>query len=181
MKNSYIGLAIFAVIAMMATAPVFATETKTSKSQMNSRDMTDKKMRMGDKMHMGQTSSMSGGYSILGSKFIGLEIENPQGENIGEVKDIMLDSSGKVRYVAVSYGGFMGIGDKMSAVPMEAFQFKRESNLFSADVKLVLDIDKDQLKNDKGFDHKNWPDLEDENYRSELDKRYKVERQRMSN
>jgi sporulation protein YlmC with PRC-barrel domain len=43
---------------------------------------------------------MKGGYSILGSKLIGMDVKNPQGENLGEVKDIIIDSTGKVRYAA---------------------------------------------------------------------------------
>ena len=95
---------------------------------------------------------------------------------IGEVKDIMLDSSGRVRYVAVSYGGFMGMGDKMYTVPMAAFTFERDSDWFYDDTKLVLDVSKEQLKNDKGFDIKNWPNLDDEGYRKDLDKRYNIDR-----
>ncbi len=117
---------------------------------------------------------MKGGFSILGSKFIGMEIENPQGDNLGEVKDIMLDSTGRVRYAAVSYGGFMGMGDKMFAVPMEAFTFKRDKDMFYDDVKLILNVSQDQLKNDKGFDNKNWPNLDDDTYRKKLDTQYNV-------
>lgn len=50
----------------------------------------------------------------------------------------MIDSTGKVRYAAVSYGGFMGMGDKMYAVPMYAFTFKRVKDMFFDDVKLML-------------------------------------------
>ena len=121
---------------------------------------------------------MKGGYSILGSKFIGMEVENPQGENLGEIKDIMIDSTGRVRYAAVSYGGLMGMGDKMYAVPLDAFTFKREKDMFFDDVTLILNVTQEQIKDDKGFDNKNWPDLDDEGYRKDLDTRYKIKRSR---
>ena len=165
----YSALAIVALTAVMSTGPVFTTNVQAmDKTKMNNSGM----------MHEG---TMKGGYSILGSKFIGMDIENPQGENLGEVKDIMLDSNGRVRYAAVSYGGFMGMGDKMYAVPMEAFTFKRDKDMFFDDVKLILNVSKDQLKNDQGFDGKNWPNLDDDTYRKQLDTQYNVNRSTMNN
>ena len=170
----YYILLIVAITVMMTNAPVFAADnaqgSDTKKTKMNS-----------SKMYDNYKGTLKGGYSILGSKFIGLNIENPQGENIGEVKDIMLDSTGRVSYVAVSYGGFMGMGDKMYTVPMDAFTFKRDSDSFYDNVKLILNVSKEQLKDDKGFDTKNWPDLNDEGYRRDLDKRYNINRSNMNN
>lgn len=164
----YSGLAIMAMAMTLTTAPIFATNSiATGKATLGT--------------HNNEVVTMKGGYSILGSKFIGMEVENPQGENLGEVKDIMLDSSGKVRYAAVSYGGFMGLGDKMYAVPMDAFTFKRDKDMFFDDVILVLNVTQDQLKDDKGFDNKNWPDLNDETYRRNLDTRYNVQRPAVNN
>ena len=159
----YSGIAIMAMALTMTTAPFFAGDTlamdKTATGKYNNEEVT-----------------MKGGYSILGTKFIGMEVENAQGENLGEVKDIMLDSTGKVRYAAVSYGGFMGMGDKMYAVPMDAFTFKRDKDMFFDDVTLVLNITQDQLKDDTGFDNKNWPNLDDDTYRKNLDTRYNINR-----
>ncbi len=88
----------------------------------------------------------------------------------------MIDSTGKVRYAAVSYGGFMGMGDKMYAVPMDAFIFKRDKDMFFDDVTLILNVTQEQLKDEKGFDNKNWPDLDDEGYRNDLNTRYNIKR-----
>lgn len=169
----YSALAIVALTAVMSTGPVFATDLKTTKSTKTTMDTSGK-------MH-NEVGTMKGGYSILGSKFIGMEVENTQGENPGEVKDIVIDSKGNVRYAAVSYGGFMGMGDKMYTVPMEAFTFKRDKDMFFDDVILVLNVTQDQLKDEKGFDNKNWPNLDDETYRKQLDTRYNVERSHMNN
>lgn len=84
----------------------------------------------------------------------------------------MLDSKGEVRYVAVAYGGFLGIGDKMHAVPLSAFQFKRDKGMFYDDTELILNVTKEQLKDETGFDANNWPDLDSETYRIDLDRRY---------
>jgi sporulation protein YlmC with PRC-barrel domain len=158
----YSTLAVMAMSTMLVTAPCFATTTTKTTADA-------------DKSQVG---TMKGGYSVLGSKLIGMEVENQQGENLGEVKDIIIDSNGKVRYTAVSYGGVMGMGEKMYAVPLEAFTFKRERDMFYDDVKLILNISQEQLKDQKGFDQNNWPNLDDDIYQRDLDTRYNVDRNR---
>jgi hypothetical protein len=165
MKNHskvFSALAVMAISTMMVTSPSFAESAKTT--------------TMGT--HKIEAGTMKGGFSVLGSKLIGMNVENSQGENLGEVKDIIIDSTGKVRYAAVSYGGIMGMGDKMYAVPLDAFTFKREKDMFFDDVKLILNVTKEKVKDLKGFDNKNWPDLDDEVYRNDLDARYNVKRNR---
>lgn len=168
-SKMYYGLSVFVVTALFATAPGFAADdTKstqtTTTSTTQSGDMTK------------SASTMRGGFSILGSNLIGKNIKNAQGENLGEVKDIMLDSKGKVRYVAVTYGGFLGIGDKLHAVPLSAFQLKRDKDMFFDDTELILNVTKEQLADEPGFDATNWPDLDNETYRTDLDRRYNVKR-----
>jgi len=169
-KNSklYSALAVMAITTMMATSPFFASDVQAM----------DKVKTTTIGTVSTEVVTMKGGYSILGSKFIGMEVKTPQGENLGEVKDIMIDSTGNVRYAAVSYGGFMGMGDKMYAVPLDAFTFKREKDMFFDDVTLILNVTQEQIKDDKGFDNKNWPNLDDEGYRKDLDNRYNINRSR---
>lgn len=69
----------------------------------------------------GLIDSKTSGHSVRASKLIGMNIENSKEENVGEINDIVLDSkSGKIQYLAVTYGGFLGLGNKMFAVPFEA-------------------------------------------------------------
>lgn len=169
-SKMYYGLSVFVVTALFATAPGFAaddTRSTQATTTMQSGDMTK------------SASTMRGGFAILGSNLIGKNVKNAQGEDIGEVKDIMLDSKGKVRYVAVAYGGFLGVGDKMHAVPLSAFQFKRDKDMFFDDTELILNVSKEQLKDEPGFDANNWPDLDNETYRTDLNRRYNVDRSDM--
>ncbi len=162
--NLYSALAVMAT-TLIAASPCLAADVQT---------MDKAKMATMGPMH--NDGTMKGGYSILGSKLIGMEVENAQGENLGEVKDIMIDSTGKVRYAAVSYGGIMGMGDQMYAVPLKAFTFKRDKDMFFDDVILRLNVTKEQLKDLKGFDNKTWPNLDDEGYRNDLDARYNIKK-----
>ena len=86
------------------------------------------------------------------STLTGTTVRNRQGEDLGDIKDFMLDvNNGRVSYAVLDFGGFLGIGDKYFAVPLEAFRPDTESE------QLVLDVDKARLENAPGFDKDNWP------------------------
>lgn len=86
----------------------------------------------------------------------GDDVVNAQGEDLGEIKDIMIDvRSGRVAYAVLSSGGFLGIGDKLFAIPWGALTLDADRKCF------VLDVDKDRLKNAPGFDKHHWPSMAD--------------------
>lgn len=92
------------------------------------------------------------------SKIIGTDVRNPRGEKIGDIKDLVLDKHGAISYAVVSTGGFLGIGDRLHAVPWNVLQ-----NVPGRDYR-VLDMDKTRLKNAPNFDPKNWPNVIDEKW-----------------
>lgn len=107
---------------------------------------------------------------------MGADIENSKGEEVGEINDIVLDSAGgKVRYAAVTDGGVMGIGDKLFAVPWEAFRCVQDEG-DADECTLVLDVTPEKLKGAAGFDQETWPNFADKNFAADLDKRYGVQR-----
>jgi sporulation protein YlmC with PRC-barrel domain len=59
-----------------------------------------------------------------GSKLMGVDIYGSNNEKIGDVKDVLLDKSGKSEAVVIGVGGFLGIGEKDVAVPFSAIQWK---------------------------------------------------------
>ena len=85
-----------------------------------------------------------------------MDIKNSNGDDIGEVQDLVIDSSGKVRYVAVQYGGFLGLGSKLFAVPFEAFKVRQDPDDPDDhdDYVLTLDVTKEQLEGDQGFNRR---------------------------
>jgi len=79
-------------------------------------------------------------------------VVNPQGENLGDIKDFMIDTeNGRIVYAVLSFGGLFGIGDKLFAVPMDALRVD------TGDERFVTDIRKDQLEDAPGFNKDNWP------------------------
>lgn len=125
--------------------------------------------------------SKTRGSNIRASQLIGLNIQNPQGESLGEINDLVINANtGKVRYAAVTYGGFLGMGDKLFAVPFEAFKVQVDPE-DRDDYVMILDITQQQLEGQQGFDQENWPNMADRQWAMELDKRYGVERKMPAN
>src|SRR2546421_105655 len=55
------------------------------------------------------------------SKLIGADVENPRGDNLGDIKDIVLDpQTGQIAYAVLGFGGFLGMGEKYFAIPWAA-------------------------------------------------------------
>jgi hypothetical protein len=72
------------------------------------------------------------------------------------IEDLVIDpQTSRVDYAVLSFGGFLGMGDKLFAVPLEAMTLSADEKKF------ILDVDKERLKNAPGFDKDNWPDGSD--------------------
>jgi sporulation protein YlmC with PRC-barrel domain len=101
------------------------------------------------------------------SDVIGMDVHNPQGEGLGEIHDLVIDiNNGRVHYAVLSFGGFLGLGEKLFAYPVGLFQTGRDWN------ELVLDIDREKLENAPGFERNNWPDWNSAEYRDAIDRHY---------
>jgi len=129
-----------------------------------------------DHASVGKLDRRTSGSNVRASQLIGANIQNDNGESVGEINDLVIDgNTGRVRYAAVTYGGFLGMGSKLFAVPFDAFHVKsKPAN--SNDYVLVLNVTKDQLKGAEGFDKDKWPDFADRNFTRELERRYNVDR-----
>ncbi|MEN6617339.1 MAG: PRC-barrel domain-containing protein [Syntrophorhabdus sp.] len=90
------------------------------------------------------------------STLTGDEVRNTAGENLGEIEDIMIDlDTGRIAYAVLSFGGILGMGDKLFAIPWEALQLSQEEHIF------ILNVSKEMLEKAPGFDKDNWPDTSD--------------------
>jgi sporulation protein YlmC with PRC-barrel domain len=107
------------------------------------------------------------------SKIIGMNVMTPNNEDtIGEINDLVIDAqSGKVRYAAVSVGGFLGIGDKMVAIPWQSFEHRRDED---GNMYFSLDTTKEKLEQAPGFNQDNWPDFASPQWSTDNDRHYGV-------
>lgn len=91
------------------------------------------------------------------SNIIGMKVVNRQNEDLGKIKDIVVDlESGKVAYVVMSAGGggFFGMGGKLVAVPVSALTPRDGQEGF------VMDADKQRLDQAQGFSEQDWPAID---------------------
>ena len=98
-------------------------------------------------------------YAAKASDVIGKTVLNNQGEKLGKVEDLALDvESGRIVQVILSTGGFIGIGDTLTAVPPEALHCDAAHKV------LHLDADKDKLAGAPKFETSNWAEYSDSNH-----------------
>jgi len=111
---------------------------------------------------------MKTNHNLLASgSLIGIKVVNQANEHIGKIEELMISlHDGKIAYAVLSFGGFLNFGDKFFALPW------RTLSVDEANKKIILNVDKDSLKDAPGFDKNNWPDMSDEKYTSEINSYY---------
>jgi sporulation protein YlmC with PRC-barrel domain len=106
---------------------------------------------------------------IAAKKVQGTPVTNPQGENLGEIEDVVIDKlGGQVRYAVLSFGGFLGMGDKLFALPWEVLEYNEGQGAY------VINVDKETLQNAPGFDDDDWPDMTDPAWDERVRGHYRV-------
>jgi len=98
---------------------------------------------------------------------MGEDVYNHKDEDLGDIKEIMLDmNTGRVAYAVLSFGGFLGIADKLFAVPWSALKLDTVNKRF------ILNVDKERLESAPGFDKDNWPDMADPTWQNTINSYY---------
>jgi sporulation protein YlmC with PRC-barrel domain len=106
---------------------------------------------------------------LSASTLSGDRVRNSAGEDLGKIHDIMIDvPTGRIAYAVLSFGGVLGIGDKLFAVPWSALRVDEDKK------QLILDVEKSRLENAPGFDKDNWPDMADTSWGSQIYSYYGV-------
>ncbi|MGH7541350.1 MAG: PRC-barrel domain-containing protein [Gemmatimonadota bacterium] len=104
---------------------------------------------------------------LSATTLIGDGVRNAAGEDLGKIEELMIDvANGRVAYAVVSFGGFLGIGDKLFAVPWEALELDQASHEF------VLDVSREVLENAPGFDKDSWPQMADRDWGGRIYEHY---------
>ena len=110
------------------------------------------------------------GYVQKASKLMGTSVKNLQDEKVGTVENLLVDlPSGRIVAVIVSSGGFLGMGDELSAVPPTALRFNADRDA------LQLDASKEMLSSAPHFKANQWPDFSQPSYAAGVYRAYRVE------
>jgi hypothetical protein len=142
-----------------ATAPQRSTTDQTTNQATQPRSTSDREARDDN--------------NWKASVLTGLNVRGRSGDsNIGEIKDLMISNDGRVEYAAVSFGGFLGIGEKLFAVPLDAIELVKTGQDKGY---ARIDVNEETLKNRQGFDKDHWPNTADKSFVQEGGQRH-VER-----
>jgi sporulation protein YlmC with PRC-barrel domain len=135
------------------------------------------------------------------SDLVGMKVNSPSGEDIGKIEDVVIHPGGEVAYAVLSFGGFMGMGDKLFAVPWNVLQTKDKdaaekgvaagtgdardakhdgkadvSNAARKQQRIVLPVEKERLKSAPGFDKDTWPTMASLDWARDVDAFYRNDR-----
>ena len=108
------------------------------------------------------------GPSLMGANtLLGTDVYNADDEDLGDIKEFMLDmATGKIAYAVLSFGGILGMGDKLFAVPWAALKLDTVNKRFT------LNVPKASLKDAPGFNQDRWPAMSDKTWASGVHKFY---------
>jgi len=113
-------------------------------------------------------SDQGPGPELMGADtLMGNDVYNKDGESLGDIKEFMIDmASGRIAYAVLSYGGLLGMGDKLFAVPWGALI------LDTANKRFTLNVPQAKLKDAPGFNKDKWPTMADQTWASGVHRFY---------
>lgn len=89
---------------------------------------------------------------LTASKLLGSKVLNRQDETLGQIDDIVFDvPRGVIAYAAMASGGFLGLGERLFAVPWTALIYDAGRECF------VINAQKESFEHAPGFDKDRWP------------------------
>jgi hypothetical protein len=89
------------------------------------------------------------------------KVENWAKENLGKIKDLVIDlASGRVAYAVLIFGGTFGMGEKMFAIPWAELKPDPERDKI-----FILDVPKEKFVEARGFNKDQWPDVVDPDWK----------------
>ena len=157
-KHSY----LVAIIAALGTASVNAAEVevkaKADAPKVEAQVKADADTRANYKQEVRVETPVRP--INKAEKLMGMEVRNRENERLGEVKDLVLDlQSGKIAYATIAVGGFLGLGEKLIAVPTSALSASEKSDNY-----LIMDATRGEIVDAPSIAQTNWPDYRNPNY-----------------
>jgi sporulation protein YlmC with PRC-barrel domain len=101
---------------------------------------------------------------ISSDKVEGTAVYNPKGERLGKVHHLMIDKyTGQVAYAVMSFGGFLGIGEKYNPLPWRMLRYDTRLDGY------VVNLDRSKLENAPSYASTDAPDWSDRSYTARID------------
>ncbi len=111
---------------------------------------------------MNKTRNLLASGTLIGDKVV-----NHENQHIGKIEELMISvADGKIAYAVMSFGGFLHFGDKYFAIPWATLRVDEVNK------RIVLNVDKESLKNAPGFDKNHWPNMADKTWGESISQYY---------
>jgi len=148
------GRVVFGTPGTTETSGIGASGSNIRSRGSVSSDASDRRI-IGDQSDL-DDSEGPGPQIMAAGTLTGDDVVNAEGETLGKIDSIMLDvPNGKIAYAVLSFGGFLGMGNKLFAIPWRALDLDTDNKCF------VLNVDKETLEGAPGFDKDHWPSMAD--------------------
>ena len=152
---------------------VFAGGTGNAIAQMKTgseKQMQNKEFQISEAQKGGRLNA------FMVERIIGSKVQSMQGEDLGTIKDIVIDiDSGRILYAVLDFGGFLGlVGGKLYPVPWNVLLPLPSEGVF------FLEFSKEKLKNAPGYDKNNLPDMGDMHWGKKIAGFYEAPREERS-
>jgi sporulation protein YlmC with PRC-barrel domain len=96
------------------------------------------------------------------NELMGNDVINRQGEELGNLEDLITGSDGNIEYMVVAMGGIIGLGARLVAIPIEA-----ASPTLTDENRISIDVQTAQLDGAPTFSRDNYPDFTDKQWQQE--------------
>jgi len=151
MRKLGVILRLLALVSLVGTTGVQAGSEQEKATAPSKTDIPRKaSQQIQDTKRFAENTGLFRASTVIGSN-----VKDASGKDAGKVEDLMLDFRGDIVYAVLSFGGFLGIGDKPYAVPWNAVMIDRDKRTVFVDVK------KETLERAPGFPKDKWPDAND--------------------
>jgi PRC-barrel domain len=106
---------------------------------------------------------------ISADKVEGTSVKNRKGDSLGSIDTVMIDKfSGKVAYAVMSFGGFLGIGDRYHPLPWDVLRYEPKESAY------VVDIDKTTLEKAPSLARDEYATMQDRDWGERVYRYYNV-------
>lgn len=171
MKKSPIAIAMAAAFSLGVSAPVWAEmsqsqqdspsaqqqgATGSSQTEMSTDTQMQKPGSTGSQAQMEQRSSSSMTTAYNREDYDDKDVVNAKGDKVGEVEKLVISTGDQQVYAVVGVGGFLGIGEKEVAIPLEQLQPQGDKLTLSSG------ITEDELKNSMPYNESEFSAFEPE-------------------
>jgi len=139
MKKHSVFLGTLAVLSLMLAVSVIAQQPAAPEQSKSASQSAQSHPTASD--HKPDALTAVPGVLLSTETLLGSDVKNPQGQDVGDLKQLMLDPhTGRVMYAVVAMGGFLGMGERTVIVPWQALAVARNGKA------LVLNVSPQMLQ-----------------------------------